>query len=141
VVGGLAGRGDRRNLGPEWSAIRSGQRVATPPNQLLWRARRSLRSPSGSGRELSRQELAEAVNAYLWQNYEERHNVDATYVGHLEQGRYRWPGRRRREAFRRVLGVDRDAEIGFYITRGGTATAGSAGCPACGSRTATSRAA
>lgn len=87
------------------------------PNHLLAQARRSLKSPSGSGRDMSRQELAEAVNTYLWERHQERDHVDATYVGHLEQGRYRWPGARRREAFRQVLGVARDAEIGFYVNR------------------------
>lgn len=88
------------------------------PNHLLTQARCALRSPSGSGRELSRQELAEAVNLYLWQKYESRVNLDGTYIGHLEQGNNRWPGKRRREAFRSVLGVETDAEIGFYIIRG-----------------------
>ena len=36
-----------------------------PPNHLLREARRRLPSPSGSGRPMSRQELADGVNAYL----------------------------------------------------------------------------
>src|SRR5882757_6809403 len=97
-----------------------------PPNLLLTQARRRLRSPSGSGRILSRQELAETVNAYLWETHELREHLDETYVGHLEQGRNRWPRKQRREAFRHVLGAATDAEIGFYIIRGqrsGTTTA------------------
>jgi hypothetical protein len=89
-----------------------------PKNVDLTRARCALRSPSGSGRELSRQELADAVNAYLWDTFRTRDVVDATYVGHLEQGRHRWPKARRREAFRHVLGVATDAELGFFIMRG-----------------------
>lgn len=48
-------------------------------NVLLAAARRRLPSPSGSGRPMSRQELAEAVNAWLWQTYrvEERLNTPA----------------------------------------------------------------
>jgi hypothetical protein len=67
---------------------------------------------------MSRQELAEAVNAYLWHTHKVKETLDGTYVGHLEQGRHRWPGARRRTAFRHVLGVDTDKEIGFYNTRG-----------------------
>jgi hypothetical protein len=91
---------------------------ADESNELLARARSGRLSPSGSGYVMSRQELAEAINEYLWTTYRVTNAVDATYVGHLEQGRYRWPGRRRREAFRRVLGVATDAELGFYPTRG-----------------------
>lgn len=88
------------------------------PNDLLAGARRRLRSPSGSGRIMSRQELAEAVNAYLWTAHQITDNLDGTYVGHLEKGRHRWPGATRREGFRHVLGVATDADIGFYSTRG-----------------------
>jgi hypothetical protein len=98
------------------------------PNHLLARARRSLKSPSGSGRDMSRQELADAVNAYMWHRHQERDHVDATYIGHLEQGRYRWPGARRREAFRHVLGATSDADIGFYINRGSVRSAVTDAC-------------
>ncbi|GAA3948233.1 hypothetical protein [Actinoplanes auranticolor] len=87
------------------------------PNDMLMRARRRLRSPSGSGREMSRQELADAVNRYLWSRYHITSELDATYIGHLEQGRHRWPQARRRDAFREVLGAATDAELGFYINR------------------------
>lgn len=66
---------------------------------------------------MSRQELAEAVNAYLWETYRQRENLDETDIGKLERGDHRWPGKRRREAFRAVLKVATDAEIGFYIIR------------------------
>ncbi len=87
------------------------------PNDMLMGARRRLRSPSGSGRELSRQELADAVNACLWDRHHITAELDATYIGHLEQGRHRWPQAQRREAFREVLGAATDAELGFYINR------------------------
>jgi hypothetical protein len=67
---------------------------------------------------MSRQELADAVNSYLWDQYEIKETIDATYVGHLEQGRYRWPGRLRREAFRHVLGATSSTDLGFYPKRG-----------------------
>lgn len=67
---------------------------------------------------MSRQELAEAVNAYLWDVHGERAGLDASYVGKLELGRHRWPRARYREAFRTVLGAGSDAELGFFIVRG-----------------------
>ncbi|GLY95028.1 hypothetical protein [Actinoplanes sp. NBRC 103695] len=86
------------------------------PNSLLAQARARLRSPSGSGLGLSRQELADAVSAYIWNTWDETDRVDATWIGHLEQGRYRWPRQRRREALRAVLGVVTDAELGLFCT-------------------------
>jgi len=89
-----------------------------PHNTLLSGARRRLRSPSGSGRVLSRQELAEAVNTYQWDTHQVRDRVSENDIGKLERGEHRWPGRLRREAFRAVLGAATDAELGFYILRG-----------------------
>lgn len=93
------------------------------PNTRLRDARLRLRSPSG--RAMSRQELAEAVNGYLWNTHSRRAALDGNYVGKLERGRHRWPQAIYREAFRAVLGAGTDAEIGFYINRGsGTAIDG-----------------
>ncbi len=66
---------------------------------------------------MSRQELAEAINAYLWRTYEQDEKLDENDIGKLERGEHRWPGARRREAFRAVLAVARDADLGFYINR------------------------
>ena len=66
---------------------------------------------------MSRQELAEAVNAYLWNVYQEQTNLDWTDIGKLERGEHRWPGQRRREAFRAVLHARTDAALGFHIRR------------------------
>src|SRR5690349_16263103 len=95
-----------------------------PPNTLLANARRRMRSPSGSGRPMSRQELAEAVNAYLWRTYEVEERLDENDIGKLERGEHRWPGEHRREALRAVLGVDSDAALGFYIVRATPAVSG-----------------
>lgn len=65
---------------------------------------------------LSRQELADAVNAYVWNTYRGVEKADATWIGHLEQGRNRWPRSRRREALRAVLGVQEDGELGLFCT-------------------------
>jgi hypothetical protein len=93
-----------------------------PPNHLLRQARRRLPSPSGSERPMSRQELADAVNAYLAGKDDERHQreatLDANHIGKLERGEHRWPNDPRREAFRHVLKAATDAELGFRIIRG-----------------------
>ncbi|MGC9671420.1 transcriptional regulator [Planosporangium sp. 12N6] len=67
---------------------------------------------------MSRQELAEAVNNYLWHTHRRRVALDAGYIGKLERGDHRWPSAGYREALRSVLGVDRDSDLGFFITRG-----------------------
>ncbi|MET7947421.1 transcriptional regulator [Micromonospora sp. NPDC005324] len=67
---------------------------------------------------MSRQEVAEAVNSYLWDTYGTRTSMDANHVGKLERGEHRWPKPTTREAFRAVLKAPRDADLGFYITRG-----------------------
>ncbi|MFJ8578417.1 hypothetical protein [Micromonospora sp. NPDC093277] len=88
------------------------------PNDLLRNARRLRRSPSGSGRPMSRQELAEAVAAYLFEHVGRVSDINAGYIGKLERGEHRWPAAHTRTAFRAVLGRDTDAELGFYIIQG-----------------------
>ena len=79
-------------------------------------------SPSGSGRPMSRQEEADAVNAYLAGHHDERYrreaSLDAHHIGKLERGEHRWPNEFRREAFRHILNAATDRELGFYIMRG-----------------------
>lgn len=87
------------------------------PNDKLRSARMSRRSPSGSGRSLSRQELADLVNAELARNHGSYGALDATYIGKLERGEHRWPQERYRRAFRAVLTAHTDAELGFFVIR------------------------
>ncbi|MDG4793648.1 hypothetical protein [Micromonospora sp. WMMD1082] len=102
------------------------------PNDLLRRARLRLPSPSGSGRAMSRQELAEAVNAWLFADTGRVFRLDETYIGKLERGEHRWPNERYRAALRAVLGAT-DAQLGFHTGRGSpmliidTAASGRAG--------------
>ncbi|GLZ38188.1 XRE family transcriptional regulator [Actinokineospora sp. NBRC 105648] len=84
------------------------------PNRLLRTARESVPSPYGSGEPLTRQELAELVNAWLHDHTGRLVELDANYIGKLEQGIIRRPqDRDRRAAFRSVLGVPTDVELGF----------------------------
>jgi hypothetical protein len=87
-------------------------------NDLLRRAREQVESPYASGDCLSRQELAELVNAWVFEHTGRVVKLDANYIGKLEQGVIRWPQEPdRRAAFRAVLGVAKDAELGFRRPR------------------------
>lgn len=69
---------------------------------------------------MTRQELAELVNAWIYENTEATNiaEIDANYVGKLEQGKIRWPqDEHRRAALRVTLGVDTDSELGFRRPR------------------------
>ncbi len=77
-------------------------------NDRLRRARERVESPNSSGEPLSRQELAELLNAWVYENTTPRKILatDANYVGQLERGRIRWPqDSDRRAGFRAVLGT------------------------------------
>jgi hypothetical protein len=90
------------------------------PNDRLRRARERVESPNATGQPLSRQELAELVNAWVYENTTPPRVIatDANYIGQLERGRIRWPqDRDRRAGFRAVLGVSTDAELGFRRPR------------------------
>lgn len=84
------------------------------PNESIRRARLALVSPAGSGRALSRQELAEAVNAWIFTVHGRRTALDARAIGKLERGETRWPQVLVRAGLRAVLGVTTDAEIGLF---------------------------
>ena len=92
-------------------------RAPRTPNDLLRRARLARWSPSGSGRVLSRQELAEAVNAHIDAATGRVACVDGNYIGKLERGLIRWPYEQSRTALCAVFGAARPADLGFYIVR------------------------
>lgn len=97
-----------------------GARTRAPrsPNDLLRRARLAMRSPTGSGRVMSRQEVAEAVNAWIWEHQRRRTYLDSRYIGKLERGESRWPVSHVRAGLRGVFGVDNDASIGLHVIYG-----------------------
>src|SRR5690349_8372650 len=74
-------------------------------------------SPTGSGHPMSRQELAEAVNAWQWHAHGIEDRLDETDIGRLERGENHWPRRTRREGFCAVLDIGSDADLGFYRHR------------------------
>ena len=89
-------------------------------NESLRRARERVESPNSSGEALTRQELAELVNAWIYDHTEARNvaEIDANYIGKLEQGKIRWPqDEHRRAALRAVLGAETDSELGFRRPR------------------------
>lgn len=67
---------------------------------------------------MSRQELAEAVNAWLYEHTGRRTAIAGRYIGNLERGDTRWPSAHYRTALRAVLGKTTDTELGFYIIHG-----------------------
>jgi hypothetical protein len=89
-------------------------------NDHLRRARERVESPNATGEPLSRQELAELVNAWVYEHTSPPRIIgtDANYVGQLERGKIRWPqDSDRRAGFRAVLGAATDAELGFRRPR------------------------
>ena len=92
------------------------------PNEQLRQARERIPSRQTPGVHLSRQEVAELVNAWIYEHAGTRIDLDANYIGKLERGVIRWPHRQYREALRAVLRTETDAQLGFYGQRRRSAT-------------------
>jgi hypothetical protein len=86
-------------------------------NDQFRQARERMPSRRMPGEALARQEVAELVNQWIFQYHAKVVELDANYVGKLERGLIRWPQRLYRDAFRAVLRVDSDAQLGFYGRR------------------------
>jgi transcriptional regulator with XRE-family HTH domain len=86
-------------------------------NDLFRAARQRTASLTSPDVCLSRQELAELVNAWVWDHHEKVVEHSANYIGQLECGKIRWPGKVSREALRAILGVSTDAALGFVNAR------------------------
>jgi hypothetical protein len=86
-------------------------RAAASSNDLLRTARERTASPQTPGETLSRQELAEQVNRWIFTHEERVTDLDGNYIGKLERGIIRWPQATYRNALRAVLGVDQDRSI------------------------------
>lgn len=92
-------------------------------NDVLRERREATPSPSGDGSSMSRAELADAVNQYVWARSRSRRSLDAETVGRYERGTIRWPGAVYRAGLRAVLGAETDADLGFRPTRRGRTAA------------------
>lgn len=90
------------------------------PNELLRTARERSPSRLAPGDCMSRRELAETVNAYLWQVTGECYQLDAHAVARYERGAVRWPGAHYRSALRHVLNAQTDRELGFWPKQSAT---------------------
>jgi hypothetical protein len=85
------------------------------PNELLRSARARSESPESPGQSISRAELADEVNAWIYGNTVPRRvaELDANYIGKLERGVIKWPQGDYRAGLRAVLGARSDADLGF----------------------------
>ncbi|MFJ1767979.1 XRE family transcriptional regulator [Amycolatopsis sp. NPDC088138] len=93
------------------------------PNVKLRAKREATPSRAKFGECMSRSELAEAVNLYLWKAKNQRYSLDADAVKRYESGKVGWPGEAYREGLRAVLEAATDADLGFHPTRRGSSRA------------------
>lgn len=82
-------------------------------NAALRAARERRPSPRTPGGRMTRAELADAVNAHLWNATGVRYELDDHLIGKWERGVVRWPIGPYRAALRAVLGVETDDQLGF----------------------------
>ncbi|MGH3567901.1 MAG: hypothetical protein ACRDRH_18105 [Pseudonocardia sp.] len=85
----------------------------TERNWLLRGARERLPSRRTLDERLSRAELAELVNAWLWEQTGRRFGLDIHLLAKWERGKVRYPTGPYRSALRAILGAETDAELGF----------------------------
>ena len=86
-----------------------------PPNELFRAARLRLKSADGDG-PMSREEFADRANSVM-DPRDQDGPVCANDIGKIERGRVSYPRKYRRQAYRTILKVDTDAEIGLVNRR------------------------
>jgi hypothetical protein len=96
-----------------WDGESEGMRVREH-NAALRTARERLPSRRAPGEPMTRAELADEVNAWLWKTTGRRFELDHHLIGKWERGEVRYPIRPYCAALRAVLGADTDAELGFH---------------------------
>jgi tetratricopeptide (TPR) repeat protein len=96
------------------------------PNDRFRAARERTPSARLQGECLSRRELAQAVNAWLFATTGRVYSLDAHYVARFERGAVRWPSADYRAALRHVLRAESDEALDFYPTPRGKARPGHA---------------
>lgn len=96
--------------------------MVSEPNHALRRAREGVESPHSPGEAASRQDMAELVNAWVWEHRGEPVELDANYIGKLERGAIRRPQEQYRAALRAITGAATDRELGFHRRNTAVAT-------------------
>jgi len=91
--------------------------VEKTPNDKFRDVRERTQSQENSEYCLSRQELADRANAWIWEHHGKKYDLNSNYIGKIEQGIIRWPDAVRRAAFRAILKVRKDSELGFVNAR------------------------
>ncbi|MGH3854822.1 MAG: XRE family transcriptional regulator [Pseudonocardiaceae bacterium] len=86
-------------------------------NERFRAARERTASPNHPDEGLSRRELAELANAWIWDHHKTMTSLDANHLGKIERGLVRWPSKLCREAFRAILGAPTDTALGFINPR------------------------
>lgn len=89
------------------------------PNDQLRAARERVESPSTPGMPLTRQELADLVNAQVYRATGKVVAIEANHIGKWERGVIRWPAAHYRAALRIVFDVATDSDLGFRPPRRG----------------------
>lgn len=89
------------------------------PNVRLRQARLRTPSPTDPHRPMSQRELAEALTEHVFRTTTRVVPLDRHYVSRVERGVRRYPTADYRAAFRAVLGVATDAELGFIAAQRG----------------------
>lgn len=93
-------------------------------NARLRAARERLSSPRVPGAHMSRTDLADAVNAWLWEHTGQRFELDDHLIGKWERGVVRYPIEPYRAALRAALGAATDADLGFVPAGSSAASRG-----------------
>ena len=87
------------------------------PNDKFRDAREITKSPAYPDECLSREELADQANAWIWEHRNKKYYLNSNYIGKIEQGTIRWPDAARRAAFRAILKIPKDSDLGFVNAR------------------------
>lgn len=97
------------------------------PNAKLRAAREATPSRIDPGEPMTRAELADEVNTYLWDASGRTRTYSLTEhtLGRYERGEIRWPNAAYRRGLRATLDVVSDTELGFWPTRRGNTASGS----------------
>jgi hypothetical protein len=92
------------------------------PNWKLRAAREATPSGVVPGEHMSRAELAEEVNTYLWvaSHKKRRFSLSEHTLGRYERGEIRRPSAAYRQGLRAKLNASTDADLGFWPTRRGS---------------------